>query len=400
MDSSLLVQTLLSYRNTWYQWPLLGLFLSLLVWLILSSRVRAHAKSVGARLAFFVMPFLPRAMLIVGRNIYYDDEFEVVKGENGYHIKTRFGEHYVSRVDPDENVQVKSALNARGPEGVDSPFSLAWRWIVSASIMVYFVTLGLLSAWMDPRMQALEWFAVFGVPVPDNVTLAIVSQRSEAIVYAGLLAAAVLAWWFANLVRFTVRGIKVMKFIELSIASSTIEVMPAVEPDSPSSVFRFLGSLVRGGVRLELTESARKLLEDLAARMKTDAATVVQLLNKAALADIWRKEIGDQIRHYLDVKRAAEAECLLKSRGIAPRIVASIAKIAVLALIGGLFVGLMGGYALGAFYGKPSIHKVNSTAAESTTPPAASGPAPPPGNASATATITPAQPPPPPIAGG
>lgn len=353
-----IISYILSYTNQWYIWPLVGLVIGIAFWAALSYRVKAHARGLG-KLGYLVMPWNPKRMLIIDRTVYYDDEYKVEKGEDAYHITTSNGVHYTSKVDPDEAAVIYSSLKVRGPEGVDSPFSLAWRWIVAGTVILYTATMGLFQAWIDPRLTVLKFLVLFGYNVPSEVYVRIASDRAENIVFAGLLAALVGAWWLANLNKLTTPAIRVSKFVSLSGTSGTIHIVPAIDPDTPNNVVRALRQL---GFRIEIPEDLRKVVEKIAKKIGEDTTALVQILNKAALADMWKKEIGDMNLHYLDVKRAAEAQCLLKAKGLTPRLVTSIGKLAAIMLISGLIIGGLIGYGIGAVYGVPhTVHNTTNT---------------------------------------
>ena len=366
MEAQTIIQYILEYSNQWYLWPALGIVLALGFWAALSFRVKAHARGLG-KLGYLIMPWNPKRMLIIDRTVYYDDEYKVVKGEDSYHINTDDGLHYTSKVDPDEVAVIHSSLNVRGPQGIDSPFSLAWRWIVSGTMVLYTATMGLLQAWMDPRLTVFKWLKVFGYSVPIDVYAQVANNRADNVVIAGILAAIIGAWWLANLTKLTTPGIRVSKFVSLSGTNGVTHIVPAVDPDTPSNVFNVLKQL---SVKIEIPEDLKKIVQRIADKMGEDTTALVQVLNKAALADMWRKEIGSLDKHYLDVKRAAEAECLLKAKGLTPRLVTSIGKLAAIMLISGLVIGGLIGYGIGAVYGTPQVQHNTTT---TTTTPAGGG---------------------------
>ena len=381
-----IIHYIMSYQNNWYLWPAMFFAAGIGIYLVLTMRVNAHVRG-KAKLAWFIAPRFPRRMYIIGRRIYYDDEVEVIRGEDSYHLMTVYGEHYTTKHDPDSVAVIKNSVGARGPEGVDSPFSMAWRWIVASAITLYGVVLGLMAAWYDKRLDIIRVVEFFGYNIPANITAMVALDQSHALALASLLTALVFAWWLANLYRITVRGIKVMKYVPISVASSTIEIIPAVEPDAPTSVFKVLSTLVRDGIRLELGEGIKKIIMKLAKENKLDKATMVQLLNRAEMAEIWRMELGNRITEYQDVKDAGEAECQLKARELTPKLWANFAKIlAATVLVSALVFGGIG-YAIGAIYGVPHTQPANTTTTSTVTqPPVYYG----------NTTVTPAPMPPPP----
>ena len=396
ITSTQLAQYILTHGTTWWIWPLMLSIMSLIAFIGLTVKVEAHVKG-KAKLAWFFAPYFPKRMYVIGKNVYYDDDIEVIKGEDGYHLMSTKGEHYTAKYDPDSVAVIRNSIGARAPEGVDSPFSLAWRWIVAASIMLYGAVMGFLAAYYDNRLNMVRVAEFFGYQIPENVTTLIVQDQAHAVAFSALIASIVFAWWLANLYRITVRSIKVMRFVPISVATNVTEIIPSIEPDSPSSIFKVLGDLVRNGIRLELGKGIRKILEELAKKTKLDKAAIVELLNRAEMAEVWRMQLGNRYEEYQDVKEAAIAECQLKSKELTPKLWANFAKIVALTLVGGLLVGLVVGYGVGAVWGAPSVQHANTTTTTATPMPPYYPPAQPQPPAGGNGTITPAQPPPPPI---
>ena len=386
---------IIAYRNDWFLWPLSAVLLGVLFWVALTAKVKGHVKGLLGKLGYLAFPYLPRRMLVIDRDVFYDDEYTVVEGDGEYEVQTIYGVHYKTTVNPDEHAIIVNGFNARGPEGVDSPFSMAWRWILVGSIMLYLVSMGLLQAWMDPRLTVLKWLEVFGYSVPSNVAVLVSSDRAENIVYAGLLTALAGAWWLANLYKFTSKSIRLSRFVSLTNDKGVTRIIPALDPDSPTGTIKVLRSITR--VELTIPEEFKDFVNRLSRIMNKDVTLVAQLLNKAAMADFWRKEIGDQNLRYLAIKRAAEAECRVKNRFLNTRMILSMTKVMLVVAVTVGLIGLGVGYLLGASLGTPSVHHVNNTATPVVTPSPEAGQETPVvvGNT----TVTPAPMPAPPVGG-
>ncbi len=388
-----IIQQLETYQNQWYVWDFIGIALSLATWLVLTARLQAHARTLVAKLSFLLSPRLPRTMLIIDRRVYYDGEYEVVKGEDGYYIRTKDGGHYVSEFDPEQTAKVVNAWGARGPEDVDSPYSLAWRWLVASMIIVYLCSMGMIAAYNDPRISVLKWLDVFSVDVPRELIINILSERAMNTAIATVAFAVGFAWWLANLLRLSARGVKRAVFVSIASSAPTVKIIPAVSPDSPVSPL----AILRKQLMLNLTDEAKRLLEQLAKKAQTDLATLIEVLNEASLARYWRQSTGKLLSSIDDYKMAAEAEATLKMQAVTPRVVKSMTKIVILVAVAALAIGFMVGWGFGSTWGVQVVHNTTVATAASygygygSEAPVSGG-----GNV----TVTPAPLPPPPIGGG
>jgi len=352
-----LVASIASYENYWYLFAAVFTAAGFTMWIALSAKVKAHVRGVGLA-SFFLFPWFPKRMIIIGRRVYYDDEVEIIKGDKGYHIITPEGVQYTTDMDPDRIAIVKDPVSARGPEGVPAPFSLAWRWIVASSIVVYGFTIGLYAAWADPRVRAIEIARAFGYDIPADVIVQVMASRAENLVFAALTAAAAGAWWLANMFKMKARSIRVSTYIPIE-TGTTMRLLPALDPDSRVGPVEFLSRYAR--LKLDLADNVRKMVEKIGEKLDLDPSTVVQILNRAAMAEIWRMELGNRLKEYEDVKKAAMAECKLQAKDMAPRVVANVTKLLAIIGITALIVGLLVGYGLGAVYGVPAVEQANAS---------------------------------------
>ena len=329
---------------------LVPLFLSLpvgmVVYILLTKNIRAHLRSWADRIAFFFWPFGPARMLVVQEldgdvNIYYDDEYEEVQSKDKVLVKTIDGQQYVTEVPPSQSSVAISMFDAKAPSGYFSPFGVAWRWIVAASISWYLFYYALIVSWIPPIELAevkigLETLRV-AIQMPLDPWEAMLSTT---IFFVGL------TWLFVNVQRMNDRTIMYAWYHAKGINPPHISIVPSPTMSS-IGLLDYLEKLGRD-IKIVVPKDSAEIIKEALDQVKDKTGSkslAAVILAKLALAKTWKQTIAKILREQLDIFKAGETSAAVRlsiqplSKKILPYIVLS------------LVVGLVIGYALGNAYG-------------------------------------------------
>ena len=377
---------------------LLAIPVGVAFFMVLSRGWDAHLRSAKDKLAFFFWPFAPERMIVVQEldgdvHIYYDSDYEEVQGDDRTLIKTVDGQQYVTDVPPSESYVNVSMFDARGPSGYRSPFGLAWRWVVAASVLIYFVYFALVAAWIPPLVMVEK--VVHGVRV-------VTAEPAPVDPVEALLATTafftLLTWLLSNIARMTDRTVQYVWYHAVGINPPHTLVVP-VPGVSNVGLLQYLSMLGRE-VRIVVPEEARELVEramqEVGRKVGSKSLAAI-ILAKLAIAKTWRQALAQVLRERFDLRKAGEASAMIRM-GIQP-LSKRVIPIAAVALL----IGVALGFALGQVFGVgvEPVQTTTSRPAITYTPPPTTTP-PQVGQATTTTPpqtttgITPAPPPPPP----
>jgi len=394
--------------------PILFSFPSGLAFFIaLTRNWNAHLKGLLDKLAFFFWPYPPERMLVIQEldgeiNIYYDNDYEEIQSENKTLIKTVDGQEYVTEIPPSESSITVSMFDAKAPSGYQSPFGIAWRWMVAASILIYFVYFALVTAWIPPVTVVQKIINGIAVEIAQQAQL----DPFEALVSTTAFFS-LLTWLLSNIMRMNDRTVSYAWYHAKGINPPDISIIP-IPGISSTGLLEYLEKLgrdVKVVVPKESAEVVQKTLDEVKKKVGSRSLAAI-ILAKLAIAKTWRQALAQVLRERFDMRKAGEASAMIRL-GIEP-VSKRIIPIAMLVFIIGLGVG----YWIGNTYGfgvvpavnqtstnasiqHPPFNTVTNTAAPSSpTPSPASPPTATPTSAPHTTSpgLTPAKPPAPPTA--
>ncbi len=375
--------------------PLIGLCL----FIVFAKKHPAHVRSLRDIISFFFWPYPPRSMLVIkdissSIRVYYDGDYEVVRSEDKYLIKTKYGAQYVSPFDPSKVASVISMYDARAPIGYPSPMGLFVRWVLASAVMTFFFYSALVYAWTPPpKVITLSSGLKAIQPVSPNpwfafpVTMVFILE---------------LVWFIVNCVRAGDRVIEYVSMVTLGVRPPFQEVYPEISPNSklvPAEVLRRLGREIHDNIPEKVLETFKALVgaEDLARRV----------IKTLAICETYMKLPADILEEMKYVRKVGETIAALRFKAFIPRI---RIPIVLLALIVGIAIGVAIGFVFGSSWAvtpTPPHNVTTSTAATSAAAAAttayhsltpATPPKPPPlyNTTTAAKTLTPAKPPKPP----
>ena len=369
--------------------------------LILCRSSWAHLRDWKDKVSFFLWPFPPYRMLIVQEldgeiNVYYNGDYEEIQSENRTLIKTTDGQQYVTEIPPSEAAVASSMFDAKAPPGVESPFGVAWRWVVAASILVFFIYFALVTAWIPPITVQNVTVGGEAVPVAKQAPL----DPFEALV-ATTAFFSFLTWMLSNIMRMNDRVIQYAWYHAKGINPPHVAIVP-VPGISSTGLLEYLEKL---GRKIEIVvppESAdivQNALKEVGKKAGSKSLAAV-ILAKLAIAKAWRQALAQVLRERFDLRKAGETAAMIRL-GIQP-ISKKVIPVAVITLLIGLGIG----YVIGNTFSIGVAPATNTTTHEGitalptqtiTTHPTATTTATP-TTSSTTPGITPASPPAPPTA--
>jgi hypothetical protein len=322
-------------------------------------------------------------------NIYYDYEYEEVQSKDKVLIKTVDGQQYVTETPPSQASVAISLFDAKGPAGYFSPFAVAWRWIVAASIAWYMFYYALIVSWIPPIEIAEVKIGLETLRIAIQMPL----DPWEAMLSTTIFFVA-LTWMFVNIQRMNDRTILYSWYHAKGINPPHISIVPSPTMSSIGLLdyLEKLGRDIRIIVPKDSAEIVKKALDEVKDKTGSKSLAAV-ILAKLALAKIWRQTIAKILREQFDVFKAGETSAAVRlstqplSKKVLPYIVLS------------LVIGLVIGYALGNAYGfgvAPAPEQ-NQTQPANFYPGNQTIPAAPGGESNQTV-VEPSQPPPPPQA--
>ena len=345
---------------------LLAIPVGLLVMLSLSYAKKAHLKSVGDLLLFFFKPYPPTRMFTVieldgTSRVYYDDEFSEIHSNNKNMIKTVHGDLYITEFPFTFSKSVVSMYDARGPKNVISPMGLSWRWVLSSSFTFYFFYLAfifeLLAEQFNPGSFIVYTMIFFGYGM----------------------------WFFTNIVRLADNTIEYAWYFEYGITPPYRKIIP-VPGFSSINVIQFLSALEE--IRIVVPETLKSFIDQLSKDIGGENMAAV-IAAKLSIAEQWRKMLAKVLRNAFRLRKAGEADAMLRLN------ISSQPKL--IYIVAALVIGLVVGYFLGNIFtftvGPPPQPIGNGTFVEPAVPPQ------PPGGGQGQP-IEPPSPPPPPGGGG
>ncbi len=356
---------------------LLGLPISLIIFLMLTAPVRAHLKTFRDKLSFFFWPSPPARMLIVQEldgeiNIFYDDEYTEIKTQDRTLIRTVRGDLYITEVAPSQAGIMVSAYDAKAPEYLPSPFAVAWRWIVAAAILIFFMYYSLVAALIPPPDTPLN---------PWEILLAMTSFMGS------------ITWLLTNVVRMNDRTILYSWYHGKGINPPHQSIIP-VPGMSSISLLEYLEKLGR-----EINIVVPQDISDLYLRLSRTVGSgslAAAIMAKLAMAKRWREALVKVIKDVFDMWQTGEASAMVKMMrlGFQPAFRAALPAFMVGMLVGGII-----GYVVGNIFTVTVAPPAGTPAQQPIVPQPGQQPGPgqqPPQTNTTTLPYQPAQPPPPP----
>ncbi len=377
--------------------------------LVLCRSSWAHLRDWKDKLGFFLWPYPPSRMLIIQEldgeiHTYYDTDYEEIQSEDRTLIKTVDGMEYVTEVPPSEASIASSMFDAKAPPGIESPFGVAWRWVVAASILIFFIYFALVTAWIPP--VTVQNMTIGGEVVP-------VAQQAQIDPYEALVATTAffsfLTWMLSNIMRMDDRTIMLAWYHAKGINPPHVSIIPVPGMASISllTYLEKLGRKINVVVPNEAADVINKAMKEVSKKVGSRSLAAI-ILAKLAIAKTWRQALAQVLRERFDLRKAGEASAMIRL-GIQP-----ISKTVIPAVVIALLVGVGIGYFIGntysfgvapatntttTSYGITSLPTQTSSVSVTETQPAPTATtAPPTHTVTSTAGIKPASPPPPPTA--
>ncbi len=377
--------------------PFIGFFFGLLLFIVMARNIKAHLKRLRDFLEFFLWPFPPFRMLIVQKldgdvKIYYDNEFSEEHGEKRYLVKTIYGDQYVTRIPPSQASLVISMFDAKGPTGYHSPFSLAWRWIVAASIFIYSIYYSLVVAWLSPA-------TIREIVVGDTVVRTVVHGSIDPweVMFATTLFFTALTWYLTVIVRMNDNTIKYAWYHVVGI-NPPYEIIVPVPGLSTITLIQYI-KLLGKNIKIYVSKEVKKIFRSMSKKLGSGSLAAT-LLARLAMAENWRQALSDVLEEKMDLVIAGDTAMKIRYGGVISTLKRQWLIIVIIAIISFII-----GYAFGNAYsiGVAPINATTTTSTAPHVPSATTTPAIPrvttttqPFIPQNTTTITPAQPPPPP----
>ena len=364
----------------------------------------AHLRGWKDKVLFFLWPNPPRRMLIVreldnSTQIYYNDDFEEIQGEEKTVIRTIAGDQYVTEIPPSKAMVPVAMFDARGPEGSPSPMGLAWRWAVGAATFVFMLYTALVFAWSPPMIRVGDYY----IPAERDMTELMVTVT---VFFSSL------TWLITNIMRMGDRTIMYAWYHAKGLNPPYTSVVP-IPTLSNVGMLEYLSKLGRQIV-INIPKDSVKVINNILNNMEKKLGNrniAAIILSKLSMCVNWRLALMRTLREIFALKKTAENEAMIRMKGEADSIRRNWFYLLV-AFIFGLLVGyvVFGGY---GFSVAPAGNTTNTTGSgvQNVTPQlpqypgqqtvpstpqqptvTATGP---PGH-TGNVTVTPAQPPPPP----
>jgi len=363
--------------NTVLLYILLSLPMGFMAYYSLVRNIRAHITDFKGYLAFFVNPHGPSKMLILHKlggefSIYYDDQIKEIKGEKQSEVLCKNDEefdHFIVHNNlSDYSIKV-SMYDARGPKGYDSPFSLTWRWILGASILIYLNYLAMIEGWIPPEGKKVDTFwAMLGT-------------------MAFFIA---LTWYLINIVRLKDETIEYIYLLPKGTQSTLVEYIHAPEPLSNLSLPKFLKEMGKE-IRIEIPKEVKDIFDRLK-KDKRDAFVTALSLTKFFESYAWKKALAENLSEMIKLRKTGETVAMIKMSFLTQRSMAIIVIAFVIGVVIGFALGNIFGFGFGPATNNTTTTSVVYVPIKPATPPV------PPGYGNNT-TIVPAIPPTPPIGG-
>lgn len=312
---------------------------------VLTKGITAHLKSLRDKLSFFFWPFTPSRMLVIQEldgevSIYYDYDFDEVQTENKTLVKTVDGMQYVTDTPPSQAAIPTSMFEARGPQNYYSPFAVAWRWVVAASILIYILYIAVISAVIPPLVTeevqiGLSTFEVaFRQPIDPWEVLA-----STVVFFIALM------WLIVNIQRMNDKTIMYSWYHAKGINPPHISIVPSPTLSS-LGLLDYLDKLGRK-IEIHIPADAKDIIEKAMkeVRGKTGSKSLsAVILAKLSMVKTWREAIAEVLSEQFKLMKTGETHAAMRL-GIQP-----LTKRILPILIFAFIAGLVAGYALGNAY--------------------------------------------------
>ncbi len=313
----------------------------LTLYLTLVRHIKAHVIDNRDHARFFLYPYPPRRMLILHKldgkfSIYYDDQIKEIKGDEKSEVSCKNHDevdHFVLDGNLSDYSLKVSMYDARGAKGYDSPFSLAWRWIVAASFTVYINYIAMIEGWFPRNGEPDMFWAMLG-------TMAFFLS---------------LMWFLTNIIRFRDETIEYIYLLPKSINQGLTEYVHAPEPLSNLSLPNFLKRLGKE-IKVEVPNELKEVFENLK-KGKKDVLVSALSLTKFYEAEAWRKALSQSLEDMMKLRKAGETIALIKMKGLIYRPV----MVYVVIFILGLIIGYIFGNIFSIGFEEPTEHARNLT---------------------------------------
>ena len=353
----------------------------------LVKNIKAHLKDFRDLLTFFFHPFPPRRMLILHKlggefSIYYDDQIKEIKGEKQSEVfcnsEDEF-DHFIVHDNLSDYALKVSMFDARAPPSVDSPFGVAWRWIVGASFTLYLTYLSMICGWFpDKKTEFDPYLAMFGTMVFFIV----------------------LTWYLINIARMRDETIEYTYLLPRGITKNLVEYIHAPEPLSNLSLPKFLSSMGKE-IKVEVPKELKEFFETLKKEKKDNLVTALSL-TKFFEAYAWRKTVAENLKDMLKLRKAGETVAQIKMESLQSKPTGTFVLIGIVCFVAGFVLGNVIGFSPAPPGTNTAVSNVTVSHGTALTPttivPAT--PPPPPVNNTGNVTVHPATPPPPPVTTG
>lgn len=363
-------------------YAILSLPIGLISFYGLVKNIKAHLKDFKDLLVFFFHPFSPRRMLILHKlggefSIYYDDQIKEIKGEKQSEVfcnsEDEF-DHFIVHDNLSDYALKVSMFDARAPPSVDSPFGVAWRWIVGASFTIYLTYLSMIYGWFpDKKMEFDPYLAMFGTMVFFIV----------------------LTWYLINIARMRDETIEYIYLLPRGICKGLVEYIHAPEPLSNLSLPKFLSKMGKE-IRVEVPKELKEFFETLKKEKKDNLVTALSL-TKFFEAYAWRKTVAENLKDMLKLRKAGETVAQIKMESLQSKPTGTFVLVGVICFVAGFVLGNVIGFSPAPPQANNTT--VNSTAVMTTAPTTVvpATPPPPPVNNTSNVPVHPVTPPPPPV---
>ena len=315
---------------------------SVIIYLILIGSIKAHLRNIKEKVKFFFWPYGPDKMLVIQEldgeyKLFYDDEYEEIQSENKTLIKTIFGDQYVTEVPPSQASVATSLFEARGPPNYYSPFSVGWRWVVAAAIMIYMLYAAVVMA-VIPTIDVQE--IMIGL-VKLNVAIIKPIDPWEVMVTVTAFFIG-LTWMLVNIQRMNDRTIMYSWYHSKGINPPHISIVPSPTVGS-IGLLEYLGRLGRE-IIIVVPKELNEVLNHVKDKTGSKSLAAV-ILSKLAMAKTWRESLANTISEQFVVFKAGETSAAIRLN------IPQIQRKMIPAMILIFLIGVGVGFGLGNLFG-------------------------------------------------
>jgi len=320
--------------------------LGLFFYIIFTRNIKAHLRSWIDRISFFFWPYGPFRMLVIQEldgeyQLLYNYDYEEIQSEDKTLIKTVYGDQYVTETPPSQANIATSLFEARGPPNYYSPFAVAWRWIVAASIMVYILYYALVIS-IVPAIEIAE--VQVGLETLQIARVRPIDPWEVTLTLTAFFVA--ITWLIVNIQRMNDRSIMYSWYHAKGINPPHISIVPSPTISSIGLLeyLKQLGRKINIVVPNESAEIINKAIKQVEEKTGSKSLAAV-ILAKLALAKTWRESLAKVLREEFSIFKAGETSAAVRLN------VESITKRTIPIMILIFIVGLVIGYGLGNVIG-------------------------------------------------